>query len=202
MKLNTSTICALAGLALATCVAPLTATAAPCELEENKWGVLIGHCYIQDWFEEELVIQRTEIRPLPLRLPDLYADDADFRVNGTAVVVQVRTGNTGQAPSQDFDVTAQVEIRYANSGQIYATVPLTVRVNGIDVGEREWNDAGIVTLPDRVSDWDLRTRIFVDSSNMQSGGEIWEMNETNNEFDDGICRVYGENPDLSVRACN
>ena len=191
-------LCLLAAFALP--FAPLAAQAAPCELKRNEFGVWVGDCTTEDIFGDTIVVNRAVFDPLPIRLPDLYADDGDYFVNGMAVEVTVRVGNMGQWRSGDFDVTATIDIRRPN-GTVYNTVSLTGRSNGIDVGQRTYTFVGVVTLPDRVNDWDLHTRFAVDSNGMTSGGEVWELNESNNVFDDGICRVYGQDPDTSVRAC-
>ncbi len=185
---------------------PLTAAAAPCELTKDRFGKYSGNCYLPSRFGDELRFETLEWSPdsfriFRLKMPDLYSDDGDYNVFGTAVEVEVRTGNSGDYRSGDFDVTAEVHIKYPN-GTIYGTQIITGRVTGIDPGQRTRTVLGYVTVPDRVSDWDLHVTFFVDSDNMASGGEIWEADETNNVFDDGICRVYGQDPDLTVGACD
>lgn len=176
-----------------------SALAAPCEINKSKFGVWIGDCLVENLFAETIELRRVENPTLALLLPDLYPDDADFYTVGTTVEVEVRTGNQGQAPSSDYDVTAEVTI--SGNGIAPQTVVISNRAPGIGVGQRQTTVLGTVQLPDRIYDYDLHTVIYADTGNMTSGGEIWELNETNNRFDDGICRVYGENPDLSVQAC-
>jgi hypothetical protein len=138
--------------------------------------------------------------PPPIFMPDLYADDGDFLVQGTRVEIEVRTGNLGSMVSRDFDVTADVTI--TGGGMSPQTFTITGRVNGQQAGTRTRTTLGYVVIPDRISDYDLETVFTVDSSDFANGGEIRESDETNNIFNDGICRVYGENPDVSVGPCD
>ncbi len=190
---------ALAGMLLMALVSPMAVQAAPCELERNEHGMWISNCSIKDLFGE---IIEVELIPTPIwiGLPDLYADDGDYYVNGTVVEVEVRTGNSGPMNARDFDVTAQIDIKYPN-GTVYSSATVTGRVPGVASGQRVRTVLGTVTVPDRVSDWDVHTTFYVDSAGMSDGGEIWELDETNNVFDDGICRVYGKDPDVTVGPC-
>lgn len=179
--------------------APFT-IAAPCNLERNEHGMWISDCSLEDFFAETIDFKRVVTSPHQFKLPDLYADDGEYFVSGTAVEVTVRTGNQGQFDSGDFDVTAIVTV--LGGGMAPSTQMLTGRVSGIAVGQRTLTTLGWVSVPDRIDDYDLNIIFHVDSNGMATGGEIWELSEANNIFDDGTCRVYGENPDTTVLPCN
>lgn len=191
----------LLALSLISIYASAPATAAPCHIEQNEHGMWISDCTIAELTGKTIEVEIVG-PPVWLHMPDLWADDGDYFVSGNVVEISVRTGNSGTWPAQDFDVTANIEIRYANGG-VYSTRQLTGRVPGVDAGDRVWTTLGTITLPDRVSDWDVYTEFLVDSSGMSGGGEVWELVETNNVFDDGFCRVYGEDPlvEPMVDAC-
>jgi hypothetical protein len=184
--------CCIVGAAL---IAPDT-EAKPCVIEKNKWGFWVGDCLLS----KEVLIDGVFIPRPPLFMPDLYADDGDFLVQGTRVEIEVRTGNLGSIVSRDFDVTADVTV--TGGGMAPQTFSITGRVNGQPAGTRTRTTLGYVLIPDRINDYDLETVFTVDSSDFANGGEIRESDETNNIFNDGICRVYGENPDVSVGPCD
>ncbi|XOV83331.1 MAG: hypothetical protein ACFHXK_21085 [bacterium] len=188
--------CSMIGIAL---TAP-NAGAAPCVLEKDKWGNWVGNCLLTDFLGKEQLLNLVLDPPTPIFLPDLYADDGDYFVNAGTVEISVRTGNDGSIISNDFDVTATVTISSANVSP--QTVTVTGRVNGQAPGTRTRTVLGVITLPNRIDDWDLETVFTVDSDDFINGGEIRESVETNNVFNDGICRVFGQNPDTTVDACD
>ena len=176
------------------------ALAAPCKLERNEHGMWTSTCTLDEILYGDFIkTARIVSDPYPIKLPDLYADDGDYFVSGTRVDIEVRTGNQGQWASRDFDVTANVIITGGGMAPTMRTV--TGRVQGIDVGDRTRTVIGYVVIPDRISDYDLDVTFHVDSNGMSSGGEVWELNESNNILNDGVCRVYGENPDTTVPPC-
>jgi len=170
------------------------------ECHRERWRSRLDDCSLDHLLGKKLDGELVFPPPIFIRLPDLYADDADFNVFGnTSIEVFARTGNSGSARSADYDVTVVVTV--TGNGIPPQVVSLTARAPGLAVGARQFTAMGYVTVPDRMYDYDLSTVIHVDTANQMNGGEVRELDETNNTFNDGTCRVFGKNPDTSVTGC-
>jgi hypothetical protein len=195
-----ATACAFSAALILTAAAYTSPVQAePCELVRNQLGGWFADCTLSDLVGKKYSATINVPSGNRFRLPDLIADKVSYYTSGTVVEIYARTANQGARDAQSYEVTAIVTISGGNMSP--QMVSISSRAPALALGARQTAFVGYVSIPDRTYDYDLSVEIIADSANIATGGEIWEEVETNNAYDDGVCRIYGENPDLSVRAC-
>jgi hypothetical protein len=196
----------MAAMLIGVALLPLQAAQA-CEFSRTPWGLRVLNCKLSDLtggrFVGDISLSPDQGGRIPL--PNLVVTDVDTTIVGSSANLSVQLGNIGRLNAGAFEVQLIATITDPlNGGSPFSMTALPpVSVPGLAVGAGATAFPGAVSLPNRTQDWDVCTIAIVDPPPMgrASWGNVVESNESDNQWpmpmQQGCCRAYGKNPDLS-----
>jgi hypothetical protein len=182
-------------------------TVQACTFSRTPWGLLVSNCKLSELTRGryDLDISIDPDRPRPA-LPNLVVTDVDTTIVGASANLSASVANIGIRNAIAFEVQLISMITDPlNGGAGVGMVVLPpVSVPGLAVGAGAKVFPGAASLPNRSQDWDVCTVAIADPplAGRSPLGSLLESNESDNQWpsppqQQGCCRAYGPNPDLS-----
>ncbi len=186
---------------------PLQAAQAACEFSRTPWGLRVSNCKLSDLtggrYDGQITLDPAQGGRI--LLPNLVVTDVDTTIVGTSANLSAQLANIGRLNAGAFDVQliATITDPLNNGSPVSLTTLPPASVPGLAVGAGATVFPGAVSLPNRSQDWDVCTIAVVDPPPLgrPAWGAVVESTESDNQWpapaQQGCCRVYGKNPDVS-----
>jgi hypothetical protein len=141
--------------------------------------------------------------PYVFKMPDLIIDKFKFRLVGNSLEISADITNIGQQSSPATNVGVTVTTIDVSNPAAQTNTPMLAAVPPLTAAATQRISLGTVFVDYSAHDVDVATAGMVDqvTAVQPVRGTVFESDETNNS-QIHLCRVFGPNPNVSVRACN
>lgn len=177
-----------------------TASAKPCELEQDEFGRLFGDCDLSMWTDELIV----RIDPIVFPLPNLTPTAASSTYSSGVIDFDTTIDNNGPRDAGQFDVSAMMHVYEVidDDGDTFADrESYLISYNAITtvaaLGAGQSTAVGVLQIVPPTNST-LRIDLFINADSNYSGslgriGEVWEFNERDQRLQYS-CWFYGDEP--------